>query len=70
MSNRLFLAGEIVFAGLDEGFRHRRNFFNRSIFTQKRGIDIVREDLAGYAAPCHLRHLRRHSPFPALRKIG
>src|SRR6478672_11244614 len=47
---RLFLAGEIVFAGLDEGFRHRRNFFNRSV-QPKRGIDIMREKVAGDAAP-------------------
>ena len=67
MPDRLDLAGEVVLAFLDERFGHRRHFGDRPV-QPHRGVDVVREQIAGDAAAGD-RDVEAPEPFAALRQI-
>jgi tRNA G37 N-methylase Trm5 len=65
--DRFDLAGQVVFALLDEGFGHRRDFADRAVEPQRR-VDAVRQEIAGNAAAGHV-DVEPPKPFPTLRQI-
>ena len=67
-ADRLHLAGQVVLALLDERLGHRGHFRDRTV-QPHRGIDVVREEIAGDAA-ARDRDVEPPQPFAALRQVA